>query len=137
MDGLAAALSGWLALGLIFVAGLVPIAVRLRAGHRAGPRSHPISIHVALGTATALGAFVHGLLALLSLGSSKAIAAGDLALAAGAGALLVLMAHVGIGLQLRDPKLRQRQPTRNKHIATALTITVLALAHAVMLWTAE
>jgi O-antigen/teichoic acid export membrane protein len=138
MDGseLASRLSGWLALALIFVAGFVPIGVRLRAGRRAATRSRPIGIHVALGTATALAAFVHGLLALTSLGSSSAIAGGDLALAAGAGALLVLMAHIGIGLQLRDPKLRERQRMRGKHIATALTIAILALAHAIMLWTA-
>lgn len=137
MEGpeLAARGSGFLALGLILVAAAVPLGYRLRLARRAAPVSRAISIHVALGVATTAAAFAHGLFALLQLGSSRAIAAGNIALAAGAGALLVLMAHVGIGLQLRDPKLRTRQTTRRKHLATALTITALAIVHVVMLWT--
>ncbi len=136
MDGseLAARGSGYLAFGLVLVAGTVPLGYRWRHGRRAAPASPPISLHVRLGVATAGAAFAHGLFALMQLGSSRAITAGNLALAAGAGALLVLMAHVGIGLQLRDPKLRTRQATRRKHLATALTITALAITHVVMMW---
>jgi hypothetical protein len=79
---------------------------------------------------------LHALFALLSLGSPGAIGAGDLALFAGAGALMVLLAHVGIGLQLRNPTLRKRNETRRRHLFTASTITVLALVHVWMLWSA-
>ena len=138
MDGseLSAIASGFVALGLVFIAGAVPLGYRLQQGRRAAPGSRPISIHVAIGVATTAAAFGHGLVALMSLGSSRAIAAGNLPLAVGAGALLVLMAHVGIGLQLRDPKARKRPELRRKHLMTALTIAALALAHTVMLWTA-
>jgi len=133
---LTAIASGWLAFVLIFAAALVPVGYRLRAQRRAAPRSRTISIHVIIGVSVAGAAFVHGLFGVMQLGSPGAIAGGNLALFAGAAALLVLMAHVGIGLQLRDPKLKRRPQTRAKHLATAFTIMVLALVHAVTLWTA-
>jgi hypothetical protein len=128
--------TGWLALALIGCAAAVPLGYRLRVGSRAAPQSRATSIHVAIGVATALAAFSHGLVALMSLGSGRAITAGNLGLAAGAGALLVLMAHVGVGLQLRDPKLKKRPEKRRTHLATAITITVLALAHLFAFWNA-
>jgi hypothetical protein len=128
--------SGWLAFGLILAAGAIPVGYRLRDGRRAAPSSAPISLHVSLGIAVAAAAFVHALLGILSLGSSRAIGAGNAGLLAGAVALLVLMAHVGIGLQLRNPKLRKRPELRRKHLATALIISVCALTHVAMLWSA-
>jgi len=128
---------GWLTLGLVFSAGLIPLGYRWRMTRRAAPDSKPISIHVMLGVATAGAAFVHALFSVLSLGSPTAVGAGNLAIAIGGAALLVLMAHVGIGLQLRNPKLRKkRKDLRGKHLLTAITITVLSVAHAVMLATA-
>jgi hypothetical protein len=129
--------TGWLALGLIACAAAIPLGYRLRTGNRAHPRSRSTSIHVVVGVATTMAAFGHGLTALFSLGSARAISAGNLGLAAGAAALLVLMAHVGIGLQLRDPKLKKRPEKRRTHLATALTITLLALVHLFTLWNAE
>lgn len=133
--------SGWLAFGLILSAGAIPLGYRLREKRRAAPTSRPISLHVSLGIAVAAAAFVHALLGVLSLGSARAIGAGNAGLLAGAIALLVLMAHVGIGLQLRNPQLgkkkgqlRKRQELRGKHLMTALTITVFAVAHVAMLW---
>lgn len=130
--------SGWLALGLVLIAALVPLGYRWKLGHRASPQSRPISMHVALGIATAAAAFAHALFSVMSLGSASVVAAGNIALALGGAALLVLMAHVGIGLQLRNPQLRKaRKPLRAKHLATAITITLCAIAHVAMLLFAE
>lgn len=131
-----AVILGWLTLGLVFVAGLIPLGYRLREKRRAGPDSKPISLHVTIGVATAAAAFAHALVSVLSLGSASAVSAGNLAIAVGGAALLVLMAHVGIGLQLRNPKLRKRKELRTKHLFTALTIAVCALVHALLLATA-
>jgi len=126
--------SGWLTLGLVLLAGVIPLGYRWKIGRRADPQSRPISMHVTLGIATAAAAFAHALFSVMSLGSAKVVAAGNLALALGGAALLVLMAHVGIGLQLRNPKLRKgRKPLRKKHLVTAITITLCAIAHTVML----
>jgi hypothetical protein len=118
---------------LVFVAGAIPLGYRLRVGRRAAPNSEPISWHVALGLAVVGAAFIHSVLGVLSLGYPRAIGASELAIWAGVFAALVLMAHVGIGLQLRNPKLRDRTQRRRWHLATALTIAVCALAHAVLL----
>jgi hypothetical protein len=93
-------------------------------------------MHVGLGIAVAVTAFVHALFGVMALGSSRAIGVSDWAIWAGSIALLVLMAHVGLGLQLRDLKLRNRAELRLKHLATALVITACAVTHVVMLWAA-
>ena len=129
--------SGWVTLALIVIAAMLPLGYRLKNSRRAAPVSRLTGTHVGIGVAVVLMAFGHSLFGVLSLGSSSAIAAGDLAIALGGVALLVLMAHVGIGLQLRNPKLRSRQEQRRKHIATATTIAVFAVSHAVLLLTAE
>jgi hypothetical protein len=139
MDGteLASLGSGWLTLGLVFTAGLVPLGFRLRHRRRAAPNSGPISLHVALGLAVVAAAFVHSVLGVLSLGSERAIGASELSIWAGVIAVLVLMAHVGVGLQLRNPKLRERTRLRRWHLTTALTIAVCAVVHALLLWIVE
>lgn len=125
--------SGWVTFALVFLAGAVPLGYRLRQGQRAAPTSSPISFHVLLGLGVVLAALVHSLAGVLSLGSPRAIGASDLAIWAGVAAVLVLMAHVGVGLQLRNPKLRTRPALRKRHLATALTIAVCAVVHAVLL----
>jgi membrane-bound metal-dependent hydrolase YbcI (DUF457 family) len=126
--------SGWLALALVMSAAAIPIGHRLRVGRRAAPQSATTALHVTLGVATTAAAFTHALFGVFSLGSPRAIGAGNAGLAAGALALLVLMAHVGIGLQLRDPKLRTRQEKRRTHQVTALIISACAIGHIVMFW---
>jgi len=129
--------TGWVAAGLILVAGLVPIGHRLRAGKRAAVASPTNKVHVVIGLVTAAIAFLHTLLSVLALGSPSAVAVGDLALAAGGLAFLVLIAHTGLGLQLRDPKLRGRVEKRRSHTITALLIVAAVAAHAVLLLTAD
>lgn len=128
-----ASISGWIALMAIFVAGLVPLGYRLRSGKRGAPGSPIISTHVTVGVMTSLLAAAHTFVVIPELGSSRAIAGGMLALAPGALAFFVLFAHIGLGLQLRKEKLRDRSPKRRAHLATALTIAVLASIHAVLL----
>ncbi len=125
--------SGWLAFALIAAAGALPIGYRMRNGRRATPTSTLTQVHVAAGIGVVLVAFLHALLGLLALGSSRAIGASDLAIWAGSAALLVLMAHVGIGLQLRNPKLRRRLELRSKHVVTAATIALCAVVHVALL----
>jgi len=125
--------TGWLTLCAIFVAATVPLGAHLKLRRRAAPRSSPIKLHVSIGVATAVAAFIHALFGVLSLGSARAIGGGNAARFAGAGALLVLVAHVGIGLQLHDPKLKKRPETRRKHVVTATIIAVCALLHVVLL----
>lgn len=132
-----ASLTGWLAAAAILVAGVVPIAARVRLGRRAAPSSQPIRIHVALGLSTSALAFAHTLTIIPALGSPAATAGGMLALVPGAGAFLVLVAHTGIGLQLRDEKLRGRAQKRRTHLTTALVITTLVLIHAGVLVAAD
>jgi hypothetical protein len=128
-----AEISGWIALVAIFVAGLVPIGIRLRTGKRGAPASKGISTHVLLGVVTSLLAGAHTFMVMPELGSPRAIAGGVLALGAGAFAFFVLFAHVGLGLQLRKEKLKDRPKKRRMHLATALTIAIAALVHAVLL----
>jgi 4-amino-4-deoxy-L-arabinose transferase-like glycosyltransferase len=128
-----ASVTGWIALAAVFIAGLVSILARLRLGKRAAPSSRPISAHVVLGTVTTMLASGHTFVVLPELGSSTAIAGGMLALAPGALAFFVLFAHVGLGLQLRKEKLKDRAKKRRAHLATALTIAIAAVVHAVLL----
>ena len=128
-----ASISGWIALAAIFVAGLVPIAARIRLGKRAAPGSSPIATHVVLGVVTSLLAGAHTFVVIPELGSPRAITGGTIALAAGALAFFVLFAHVGLGLQLRKEKLKDRAKKRRMHLATALTIAAAAIAHALLL----
>lgn len=128
-----AEISGWIAFVAIFAAGLVPIGYRLRTGKRGSPGSQAISTHVILGVVTSLLAGAHTFMVMPELGSPRAIAGGMLALAAGALAFFVLFAHVGLGLQLRKEKLKDRPTKRRMHLATALTIAILASLHAALL----
>lgn len=128
-----ASVSGWIAFAAVFVAGLVPIGYRIRAGKRATPGSPAISLHVVLGTVTSLLAAGHTFVVLPELGSPTAIAGGMLALAPGAFAFFVLFAHVGLGLQLRREKLKDRARKRRAHLATALTILAFATVHVAVL----
>jgi hypothetical protein len=121
-------------MGFIVAAALLPLAYRWYAGRRAAPQSRITSLHVAVGLVVALAAFVHALMAVMSLGTAQAIGAGNLGLALGGIAVFVLMAHVGIGLQLRRPKLRDRPAMRAKHRFTALTIVSFAVAHTILVW---
>ena len=121
-------------MGFIVVAALLPLGYRWYAGRRAAPQSRVTAFHVAVGVVVALVAFVHALMAVLSLGTAQAIGAGNLGLALGGIAVFVLMAHVGIGLQLRRPKLRDRPATRAKHRFTALTIAAFAVLHTISIW---
>jgi hypothetical protein len=126
-------ISGWVALVAIFVAGLVPIGIRLRTGKRGAPGSSGISTHVTLGVITSLLAGAHTFMVMPELGSPRAIAGGMLALASGAVAFFVLFAHVGVGLQLRKEKLKDRAPKRRLHLTTAIVIAVAASIHSVLL----
>lgn len=128
-----ASITGWFALVAIFVAGLVPLGYRLQSGKRGAPGSPVISTHVVLGVVTSLLAAGHTFVVLPELGSPTAIAGGMLALAPGALAFFVLFAHIGLGLQLRKEKVRDRAQKRRAHLATALTIAILATIHAVLL----
>lgn len=121
--------SGWIAVALVVMAAVVPLAHRLRHQRRAAPESPPIRAHVALGIATALFGFGHTLTALTALGSERATAAGNLALVPGCAAFLVIVAHVGVGLQLRDPKLRDRASKRRTHQTTAILIALAVGVH--------
>ena len=129
-----AVVSGWVTIAFIFVAACLPLGHWLYKGRRASPQSQLTSIHVTIGAIVALTAFVHSLLAVLSLGTSQAIGAGDLGLALGGAGVFVLMAHIGIGLSLRKPKVRNRPAIRARHRLTALTIAVLAIAHTAIIW---
>jgi len=123
--------TGWLAVVAIFVAGLVPLVVRIRTGKRSPPSGAPTRLHVILGLVTSALAFGHTLVVLPALGSPAATAAGMLALAPGALAFLVLVAHAGLGLQLRDEKLKGRAKTRRTHLVTAIFIVVVVTVHVV------
>ena len=136
-ETLPAIATGWVAMGLVVIAAVVPLGYRLWRRRRPAPRSPTISWHVIVGIGTALAAFVHAVVGVTSMGSERSIAAGNLPFAAGAAAVLVLMAHVGIGLQLRDPKLKLRPQLRRRHVITAITIGAFTLIHAVLLWTAD
>ncbi len=129
--------SGWFAAVAILVAGLIPLAARMRLGKRATPESGPIGAHTTLGMIVAGFAFLHALFSLLALGSSSAVGAGELALGAGGAALFVLVAHAGIGFQLKSPKLRDRPKKRRTHQITATIIVLCVTAHAVLLWRAS
>ena len=124
---------GWISMLAIAVSAAIPLGVRLRLKRRAAPDSTPIRWHVVLGTTTTVLAFAHTLAALSNLGSSAAIGGGNLALMTGAVAFMIIIAHAGIGLQLRDVRLRDRARQRKRHVVTAITITVIALAHVVLL----
>lgn len=121
--------SGWIAVALVVMAALVPLAHRLRYVRRAAPDSRAIRGHVTLGIATALFAFGHTLTSLTALGSERATAAGNLALVPGCLAFLIIVAHVGVGLQLRDPKLRDRASKRRTHLTTAILIALAVGVH--------
>jgi hypothetical protein len=124
---------GWIATGLIVIAGLVPLGYRARFGKRAAPESPPIRTHVILGLAVALVALVHTLAVIGSLGSPDAVDAGTLSFVPGGLAFFLLFAHVGIGLRLREPKLKDRPKKRRTHLATAIAIVVAAGVHVVAL----
>jgi hypothetical protein len=128
--------SGWITVALIVSAALVPIVQRLREGKRAAPDSPATRGHVVLGISAALLAFGHTLSALMSLGSERATAGGNLAIVPGCVAFLIVVAHVGLGLQLRDVKLRDRARKRRNHLATAIAITIAGGVHVGALVTA-
>lgn len=128
--------SGWTAVTLILLAACVPVAYRLVLRRRAPPPSPPMQLHVALGLATALVAFVHTVIALPSLGSPGAVGGGLLPLASAGCAFFLLVAHAGIGLQLRDVRLRDRVSKRRTHLATAIAIVLAVSAHVAGLLTA-
>jgi hypothetical protein len=132
MDHLAS-YSGYFALAVIVLAGLVPWLGRLRLKRRAAVTESPIRWHVVVGITATAAASMHTLLALPALGEPAAVTGGALALAPGALAFLVVIAHVGLGLQLRNPKLKERSKKRMGHVATATALTVLALAHMFLL----
>jgi hypothetical protein len=136
MEGTLAQWSGWLTVGLIVSAGLVPLGCRLRAGKRAAPDTPAIRGHVMLGIAAALLAFGHTLSALMSLGSERATAGGNLAIVPGCAAFLIVIAHVGLGLQLRDVRLRDRAQKRRSHLTTAIAIVIAGGLHVGALLTA-
>jgi hypothetical protein len=120
---------GWLAFIAIGFSAALPISARLVLKKRASPDSSPIRFHVALGTATAVLAFVHTLSVLPELGSPEAIGGGFLSMMSGAVAFCILVAHAGVGLQLRNLRLRDRVRKRRLHVATALAITTAVVAH--------
>jgi hypothetical protein len=122
-------LLGWICVAAIAASATVPLGFRIVEKRRAAPDSPPIRLHVALGTATVILAFVHTLAALTNLGSSEAIGGGFVALMAGGVAFLIIMAHVGIGLQLRDVRLRDRVRKRRMHVVTASTIVLVTALH--------
>jgi hypothetical protein len=136
MEGTLAQWSGWITVALIVSAAVVPIGHRLRAGKRAAPDAPAIRGHVALGVSAALLAFGHTLAALMSLGSERATAGGNLAIFPGCAAFLIVIAHVGLGLQLRDMRLRDRARKRRSHLATAIAIAIASGVHVGALVTA-
>ena len=129
MEGTLAQWSGWITVALIVSAAVVPLGHRLRAGKRAAPDAPAIRGHVALGISAALLAFGHTLSALMSLGSERATAGGNLAIVPGCVAFLIVVAHVGLGLQLRDVRLRDRARKRRTHLATAILIAIASGVH--------
>ena len=136
MEGTLAQWSGWITVALIVSAAVVPIGHRLRFGKRAAPDAPAIRGHVALGVSAALFAFGHTLSALMSLGSERATAGGNLAIVPGCAAFLIVVAHVGLGLQLRDVRLRDRARKRRMHLATAIAIAIAIGVHVGVLVTA-
>jgi cytochrome b561 len=128
-----ASLSGWIAAVLVVVAALVPLVARSRAGKRAAPQSPPIRLHVLVGLAVSITAFVHTGLVLPELGSPASVGGGSIAFAAGAGAFVVLVGHAGLGLRLRDPKLKDRPTRRTRHATTAVLLALAIGAHAILL----
>lgn len=129
--------SGWLATALIVIAGLVPLAVRIRQGKRAGPESPPMRLHVVVGLTTGSVAFFHTLLVVPALGAPGAVGGGMLALGAAGAAFFLLVAHTGLGFQLKRPKLRDRARKRRAHLTTALLIVAAVGIHIVALLQAE
>jgi hypothetical protein len=136
MEGVLAQWSGWLTVALVVSAAVVPLGYRLRAGKRAAPDGPAIRGHVALGIAAALLAFGHTLSALMSLGSERATAGGNLAIVPGCAAFLIVVAHVGLGLQLRDVRLRDRARKRRGHLTTAIALVIAGGLHVGALVTA-
>ena len=126
--------SGWLATLLIVIAGLVPLAVRIRSGKRAPPESRPMRTHVIVGLATGSVAFFHTLLVVPALGAPGAVGGGMLALGAAGAAFFLLVAHTGLGFQLRRPKLRERAKKRRAHLTTALLIVAAVSIHIIALF---
>jgi hypothetical protein len=121
----------------IVASAVLPLGFRALNKRRAAPESAPIRLHVALGTATTLIAFLHTLAALPELGSPAAVGGGSWALIPAGLAFALVIAHAGIGLQLRDPKLRQRVRKRAAHVATALAIAATVIAHVWLLRVAD
>jgi hypothetical protein len=136
MEGTLAQWSGWITVTLIVSAAAMPIGHRLRAGKRAAPDAPTTRRHVALGVSAALLAFGHTLSALMSLGSERATAGGNLAIFPGCAAFLIVVAHVGLGLQLRDGRLRDRARKRRSHLTTAIAIAITGGVHVGVLVTA-
>lgn len=129
----AAVYSGYLAVLVIVLAGLVPALVRVRLGRRAAPDSRETRVHVALGTAAAGCTFLHTLGALPALGSPAATSGGSLALLPAAFAFLVVVSHAGVGLQLKDTRLKDRPSKRRIHLTTATLIVLSVATHIVLL----
>lgn len=123
---------GWIVVGLIVAAATLPLRKRF-GGARAAVDSPTIKLHVMAGLSVTLLALLHGISVLGALGSSSAIGAGTLSMAAGAAAFFVLFAHVGVGLQLREPKLKKRPEKRRTHLTTATLIAAFVAIHVVLL----
>jgi hypothetical protein len=132
-EGFIATWTGWLGVGLIAIAAVLPLSYRIRAGKRPLLASRAIGLHSALGAAAAAMVFGHTLTAFSALGSSGAIGGGDVALASGAAGFLVIVLHMGFGLQLRRPKLKDRPKKRRLHVATAIVLSVAVIVHVVVL----
>ena len=125
--------SGWLAVGLIVLAAMMPLAHRIVARRRAAPDSSTTRVHFAIGTLAAAVAFAHTLVVLPALGSPGAVGGGMAALLPGGAAFFLLVAHAGIGLQLREPRLKGRVAKRRTHVATALAIAAAIGVHVLVL----
>jgi hypothetical protein len=130
MDGTLAKWSGWLTVALIVGAAVLPLGHRVGVGKRAAPDAPAIDRHVALGIAAALLAFGHTLSALMSLGSERATAGGNVAIVPGCVAFMIVIAHVGLGLQLRNMRLADRVRKRRAHLTTAIAIVIAGGLHA-------
>jgi hypothetical protein len=128
-----ALITGYAAVLVIVLAGLIPAFVRLRDKRRAAPDSGITKVHVGLGIAAAGCTFLHTLGALPALGSPAAAEAGNLALFPAALAFLIVTAHVGVGLQLKEPRLKDRVSKRKIHLTTALLIVLSVSAHVFLL----
>lgn len=128
-----AAWTGWIALGVVLLAGAIPLGHRLVLSRRPALGSPPLRVHVVLGLAAVVLGLAHATCILPALGDPAVVGGGPWALLPGAVAAFLLVAHGGIGLRLRDPRLRKRPATRRNHAIVAATIVLAAAAHVIAL----